>query len=286
MFKSHFILALILALLFTFSCTTDQEDSTIAEQEEISEVRTEEVTLTFIFKGESYSTSFSRSENGDLNPLQDGDFVALKGIYDSNPTLVEVFGLDGNSNVYLFSGHKSYVNFLRATGRCATQRLACGGGGGSGGSGGGGSSSSLYTASNFEIFIDSYLQKKLDWTSNCYSSSNTVANENRLKNLNKNDTNYWTFSNSSVSCFPAGINNPNDKPSSFRSSPAVASVTIYEHKNYGGKSKIFYRAQAGTTGNVQWYIDNSGWMVVSRLKDWNLGFLDTWDDDVSSFRLN
>jgi len=90
----------------------------------------------------------------------------------------------------------------------------------------------------------------------------------------------------SGNCFPTGINNPNDKPSSFQANVNISYVQIYEHCNYGGRSKIFYRSQAGSYGGVLFYIDNNtNWMVVGRLKDWDMAFLNTWDDDVSSIRL-
>lgn len=54
----------------------------------------------------------------------------------------------------------------------------------------------------------------------------------------------------SGNCFPTGINNPNDKPSSFQANVNISYVQIYEHSNYGGRSKIFYRSQAGSYGGV------------------------------------
>ncbi|WP_350286478.1 hypothetical protein [uncultured Croceitalea sp.] len=300
--NNTFYVCLIAMVVGLFSCENSSNESDYLEDEQTSNLVIETGSLDFWYNDEVYSVEYKIFEDETIEYIESEALSEVLRIQESQPTLVEVNGLDSSDMVYMFNSEEDFHKYVRnAPGDrgCAIQKLVlqeCGGGGSGGGGGGGGSTSnSLYTSQNLRIYVDSYLNKEADWTSGCYYYTGSTANKNRMKDFNKNETSAWRFRNGSQSCFPSGISNMSDKLSSLQVSPSISVVTLYQDHNYKGRSKKFYRRDVGLKdpedhgGYPYWFIDfDTKWMVIGRLKNFKIGFfeLTSWDDRVSSIKLN
>jgi hypothetical protein len=279
----------LLLLLIVASCSTE-EIETNSNEDSNSYVLTE---FDYVFKNKTYPVTFKVFGDGSREIILNEYANHLISIYNDNDDLAEVYGLELKT-IFLFENDDEHLNFMNISGRgCAIQKslsMRCADEYSGGGGGGSAISYSNYSEQNLKLYLDSHFSKQLNWTSSCYSNTGTTSNYKRMQNWAKNENSYWNF-RSGQNCFPSGYTNANDKLSSFQVSPNIYRVTIYQNKDQGGKSRTFYRDVAISDPQEQRYFvdSNTQWLVIDRLKDfWICGacFTNTWDDDVSSIRLN